>query len=1002
MDFDSAYARLTKEQRQAVDTVEGPVMVLAGPGTGKTHILTLRIANILRVTQAKPDAVLALTFTDSAARTMRRRLALLIGEETARKVTITTFHGFAELVRAEYPDAFAAEADRRLMGDVEQTLLLREAIDTAELDTLRPAKAPYTYLRDLRSLYDTLTREAMSLDAYRAWGKEAAEALGADESLRYKRGEHAGELTKAGQEKLARFDKVEEAVRVFERYEALKDERHLSDFSDMLASVIARIAADEGLRSDLQERYQYILADEHQDANALQHRLLELFAYDDHPNLFVVGDEKQAIYRFQGADLGAFKAFTELFPRATVIALTSSFRSYQHILDAAHEVVAGVSPKNNGEARGAVSEREPAAQHEAYRDTSSASRSDSQPETAPRSRHALGEGDLGVIFGRGPLTGDHAPLAAHRGNGEDGVRERVSRIEALDPLDERAKAAVLIEQLIAEGAAPHEIAVIARTNDTADLFADVLIARGLPVLRAGDLSLTGRPLMRALMALMQYVADPTALGSLREALLAPWWHVGHPVSNIAELLVFLRTTSDRDLTSALARAYPETARVITTCVQKARSETPIATFSYVFAESGARDYFLSHAEHVDDIALVRKLMEHLESAARLTEGATFAEAFAALSRAREHGLSPVKVSVTEREGFVTVITAHKAKGMEFRYVLIPDCTENAWEKGGRAALLPSPFENKQSLDDARRLFYVALTRAKDHAYLSYARASAEGRDRLPTSLLPAGLPETPVESEALPLLHTTVSAPEKVRALIERYLETEGLSPSAVNEYLESPATFFARRVLRIQEPPTAPLVYGNALHAALAAALSGASEEDALATLARSFDRSLLPRDATFEKLKRDARAAFAAALPELSALGAPEHIEKAFSLTRVVEGAPVTFGGKIDVVFKNGGALVVADFKTGSSVSAKNEGYARQLALYAAMLAANKEPVAGAELLGISDAGIKQVLVPVGEAEQEAALADVDTVVRELRSLTWRRGAPSAYDALLALLEQ
>ncbi|HQU07627.1 MAG: hypothetical protein B7X04_01640 [Parcubacteria group bacterium 21-54-25] len=927
--FDEALKTLTPEQRQAVETVEGPVMVLAGPGTGKTHVLTLRIASILRTTQAKPDAILALTFTDSAARTMHRRLAALIGAETARKVTIATFHGFAELVRNEYPDAFAAEADHRLMGDVEETLLLREAIDTADIDMLRPAKAPYTYLRDLRALYDALRREGVTLNMYRAWGARAAQELAADESLKYKRGEHAGELTKAGQEKVVRFEKVEEAARIFERYQELKDERRLTDFSDMLTGVIERIEGDEALRSDLQERYQYLLADEHQDANALQHRLLELFAYDDHPNLFVVGDEKQAIYRFQGAEIGAFKTFTDTFPRAVVITLTSSFRSYQHILDAAHEVVAN--------------------------------------------------------------TGEHAALTATR----TGVGKQVSRIVADDPLDERAKVAALIERHIASGVPPHEIAIIARTNDTADLFASVLTARGLSVLRAGDLSLTERPVMRALMALMSYVADPTQLGSLREALLAPWWGV-----STTELLKLLRMTNDKDLITNIAHVYPDTAAVLTHCVRESLVQTPAACFSYVFTQSGARDYFLAHAEHLDDIALVRALMMHLESVAQFTEAATFAETFAVLEKAREHGLSPVKISVTEREGFITIITAHKAKGMEFRYVFIPDCTENAWEKGGKATMIPSPFENKQTLDDARRLFYVALTRAKDHAYLSYASTSAEGRERHATNLMPTGLLETKVKSESLPLLHTTSMASGKIRELTEYYLATDSLSPSAVNDYLESPALFFARRVLRIHEPPVPALIYGNAMHAALAAALSGASEDEAHATLARVFERSLLPRDAIFEKLHREARAAFTAILPELATLGTPTHVEKIFSLVRYVDDTSVTLAGKIDAVFTRGGQLLVADFKTGSNVSAKNEAYARQLALYAAMLAAHKEPVESGELLAVSDKGIKRVPVPVGKMEQDAALAELDSMVRELRLGEWRKGAASDYDALLALV--
>ncbi len=927
--FEKAYAQLNPEQKKAVDTVEGPVMVLAGPGTGKTYILILRIANILRITQAKPEDILALTFTDSAVRTMRKRLSLLIGEDIARKVTITTFHGFAELVRNEYPNTFSEETNQRLMGAVEETLLLREAIDTADIDLLRPSKAPYTYLSNLRSLYNTLSREGTTFDEYVLWGKKKTEEICADESLQYKRGANMGSLTKVGRDKLARYDKVKEVVRVFEKYQQIKESRLLMDFSDMLSSVVNRIASDDALRSDLQEHYQYILADEHQDANAQQHRLLELLSYDEHPNLFVVGDEKQAIYRFQGAEVGAFKTFTKIFPRATVVELTTSFRSYQHILDTAHRVVDDI--------------------------------------------------------------GTHAELTTKRGsNGES-----VSLIIATDPLDERARVVKSIAQFIKDGVLPHEIAVIARTNDTANLFASALTAYSLPVLRAGSLSLTERPVMRVLISLMSYVADPTNIGRLREALLAPWW--GNPT---ADLLKLLRTTSDKDLVAKIEKVYPDTANILSQCIKKSLVQTPIECFSYIFTESSARDYFLSHTEHLDDIALVRALMMHLESVVTLTEATTFSEAFQALSRASEHGLSPVNVSVTEREGFITVITAHKAKGMEFRYVFIPDCTESAWEKGGQASKVPSPFENKQTLDDACRLFYVALTRAKDHAYLSYARASAEGRERNITNLIPSGLTETKVESEVLPLLHTTVSAPQKIRELIDYYLNTESISPSAINDYLESPAMFFARRVLRIHEPPVPALIYGNAMHAALATALSGMTEDDAYAMLEQGFTRSLLHRDAMFEKLRSEARVALKAVLPELPKLGTPEHIEKKFSMTRVIDGTPVTIAGKIDAVFRKDGHMIVSDFKTGSSVSAKNTSYSRQLALYAIMLDANGEHIDDGVLLGISDSGIKRVPVIIGDTEKEIAIKEVDDVVRELRSGNWRRGATSDYDAIISIL--
>src|SRR4051812_27934575 len=141
--FKEAYGKLNPAQKKAVDTVEGPVLVIAGPGTGKTHILTLRIANILRLTQANPTNILVLTFTESAARTVRARLGGLIGDAAARDVFISTFHGFAEHLLSTYQDSFPQAIGKRLAGDVESTLLWREVLENEELVALRTTKSPY-------------------------------------------------------------------------------------------------------------------------------------------------------------------------------------------------------------------------------------------------------------------------------------------------------------------------------------------------------------------------------------------------------------------------------------------------------------------------------------------------------------------------------------------------------------------------------------------------------------------------------------------------------------------------------------------------------------------------------------------------------------------------------------------------------------------------------------------------------------------------------------------
>ena len=139
-----------------------------------------------------------------------------------------------------------------------------------------------------------------------------------------------------------------QAVALFEAYEERKDREGVYDFNDVLRGVVDALESDEALCAALQEQYQYILADEHQDANAYQHAILDGFAFDDQPNLFVVGDEKQAIYRFQGADSSQFRAFLDKYPRTTLVALTESFRSLEGILNEAHNAALGHIPASHG------------------------------------------------------------------------------------------------------------------------------------------------------------------------------------------------------------------------------------------------------------------------------------------------------------------------------------------------------------------------------------------------------------------------------------------------------------------------------------------------------------------------------------------------------------------------------------------------------------------------------------------------------------------------------
>lgn len=943
--FEEAYEKLNPKQKEAVDAVEGPVLVIAGPGTGKTHILTVRIANILKVTtDTNPENILVLTFTDSAARTVRKRLGVLIGEETSHKVAAFTFHSFAEYLMKEYPEAFPKYTDQRLMGDVEDILLWREILESRDIKRLATPKAPYHYLKDLKHLEDELTRERISLSDYRTWLDREAIRIESDDAFKYKRagnGYSVGDINPTGQKRLSNLEKGYEAIELIEAYRELKETRGLYGYTDMLRIAVDTLSEDESLKSELQERYQYVLADEHQDANALQHALLDALAYDDYPNLFIVGDEKQAIFGFQGADTTHLGTFLELYPRARVIALTENYRSFQEILDLSHAALAEL----------------------------------------PSS------------------TGGHEKLTAFRGKGA-----RLRILTAEDPLAERDQVAQLVEQAIAEGTAPEEIAIITYKNPTADLFALTLASRGIPTLRAGNIDLESRPSIRFLLALMHAVADSNNTSALREALLAPWWK-----PSLAKRAMMLRQHRDNELPGVLKSTFPDISEIITELQIQSMSIPPVSLFSRLLQDSGARSYFLSHTTGItDDLPLVRHLMMHIEDLARRSPNRTFAEIMSDFTKAREHEIGNIKTSLTKREGFVTVITAHKAKGMEFERVFVTALTGNEWEGRGKSALIPSPFDSTREKEEIIRLFYVAVTRAKNELVLSYPAGSSEGKETKPFSLLPSGLESIKTSADPLPLLHTNTHGSTLVRELTLQYLTHDGLSPSAYNEYLVSPPTFFAKRILRLREPETRAIVVGNAVHSAIATYLKKkeATEKERISIaqteLARSLRTSLLPRGDTFDALTRHARACLDSYLGSHLRSLEPVAIEENFSLTKMYSDTRVILKGKVDAVFKGNDGECIVDFKTSSTIDKKDQAkFERQLAFYDMVLRANNHETTTALIVQIGDENISEhpvALTPETREELQSTLAEV---VDELLTGQWRAGEPSEYDELLKLFD-
>ena len=290
-------AGLNPAQREAVEAVEGPVLVLAGPGSGKTRVLTHRAAYLVQEYGVPPWQIMAVTFTNKAAREMKERLYRLLGEQF-RKLTIGTFHAICARILRQEAESAGISPQYVIYDTGDQLSLARQAIRALNLD-------------------DKLFRPRAML---RFISQAKNELVGPDEV-------QAGTY------------REEVAKRVYERYQALLAENGALDFDDLLVKMVQLFGRDAAVRAKYQRRYPFILVDEWQDTNMAQYELVKLLA-GERANLFVVGDEDQSIYRFRGADYRNVARFREDYPEARVILLERNYRSSQTILDVANAVIA--------------------------------------------------------------------------------------------------------------------------------------------------------------------------------------------------------------------------------------------------------------------------------------------------------------------------------------------------------------------------------------------------------------------------------------------------------------------------------------------------------------------------------------------------------------------------------------------------------------------------------------------------------------------------------------
>ena len=323
------HADLTSRQRKAVTHGEGPLLIVAGAGTGKTTVITRRIAWLIAEKRAKPSEILALTFTDRAALEMTERVDRLVPYGYTDTV-ISTFHAFGDRLLREHALEAGLSDRSTVLSRAEQVIFLREHLFELPLDRYRPLGEPTRFLHALVTLISRARDEDVAPAEYRA----AADRLLALAAVAPDDGELAEEAAQ----------QVELAA-LYEAYQNLMRANDRLDFGDQVGLALRLMREHPSVLADEQRRYRYILVDEFQDTNHTQFELVKLLAGSPTANVTVVGDDDQSIYRFRGAALSNILGFRSAFPKAASVVLTDNFRSRQPILDAAHRLIKHNDPE---------------------------------------------------------------------------------------------------------------------------------------------------------------------------------------------------------------------------------------------------------------------------------------------------------------------------------------------------------------------------------------------------------------------------------------------------------------------------------------------------------------------------------------------------------------------------------------------------------------------------------------------------------------------------------
>ncbi len=1060
MDFKERYKQLNIKQKKAVDTIDGPLLVIAGPGSGKTEILSLRVGNILQETQVLASNILCLTFTESASVNMRKRLANLIGSE-AYRVAIHTFHNFCVEIIQRYPQyfyggAFFSPADELTSVQIMEKIFEKLPHDHP-LNSYHPEQG-YVYLKDILAIISFLKKAGLdSIEFEKILKHNQKSLIKIDEILKDSLSdrlskENLGKIGKVVEKLLLQVEEdkkdfvsdffspisvviseslklaVDQAIEIGKMsplsvwkqkylrknddgHSVLKDSQNLDkmfaiaeiyaeyrktmhssgyyDFDDMILDVTKSLRDNPALRYEIQEQYQYVLVDEFQDTNDAQMRLLRYITdasvNEGRPNIMAVGDDDQAVYKFQGAELSNILNFKKIFKKVEIVTMTDNYRSTQDILDVASHII------KKGE---------------------------------ERLEKLLPEIEKNLIASNKKLK---------EGN--------IIHQEFLTNAHEYHYISREIKKKIEAGELPEDIAVIARKHKQLVSLVPYLQAVGVPIRYEREQNVFREPHIVQLIILAKFIntlADKNkdeADEYLPQILSFPFWEINrediwkislqarraefgqnwlevmltysnNKISNIAKFLIDLGIQAQSEPLEQILDKMIGAHTPINSDAEDLDGESEDinpANINIVVGEftSPFKNFYFSkekfehaRAEYLSFLSSLRVFVNALREY-KVGEILSLKDLIEFVDLHEKNNLALNDQSpFAKLGGAVNLLTAHKAKGLEFESVFVLSCQDDIWagRKVSRKFVLPSnlPIEPAgDTVDDQLRLFYVALTRAKRYLYLTSYLQKEDGESSDKLRFLIAGDGEDKImksESlrgiyfsnsnkgdQAMPEAHEVLTASYlsyhtppflgSEEKLLKSLLEDYQMPITHLNNFLDvekgGPQYFFEQNMLHFPQAKTVSSAYGSAVHHCLENLALFLKKENYLPEIKdfiewfRIFLRKERLAPADYEYYLSKGIADLSVYFKERSeSFSTKDLVEFNFKEQGViVNGAHLS--GKIDRIIDLGmGECEVLDYKTGKPLLSwtesdsykkkKSQNYSRQL-IYYKLLVENSREFAG-----------------------------------------------------------